>query len=169
MVGHHVLDLTSGFRAVNAERFRQFLFLLPNGFSYPTTSTMAFFRSGYSVGYLPVSFEAREGRSHIRIFRDGLRFALIIFRLGTLYSPLKIFLPVAAFLGTSGFGYYFYTLMTEGRFTNMSVLLLTGSMIVFLIGLISEQITALLFKEYHVHHDHIPYYEAAKQGKCSEP
>lgn len=147
MTGHHIEDLTSGFRAVRANKFREFLYLLPNGFSYPTTSTMAFFRAGYSVAYEPIHAAKRIGKSHIKPLQDGMRFLLIIFKIGTLYSPLKLFAPIAlsAFLVASL--WYGYTLSTEGRFTNMSALLYTGSVMVFLMGLISEQITALLYKD----------------------
>lgn len=144
--GHNVEDLTSGFRAVKADKFREYLYLLPNGFSYPTTSTMAFFRNAYAVCYVPISAEERTGRSHIKPLRDGLRFLLIIFKIATLYSPLKLFVPIAmAFLAT-GLAYYGYTYTAHGRFTNMSTLLLSASVIIFLIGLISEQITALTYK-----------------------
>ncbi len=146
MTGHRIADLTSGFRVARAERFRQFLHLLPNGFSYPTTSTMAFFRSAYPVAYVPVPVAARIGKSHIRPLRDGLRFLLIIFRIATLYSPLKLFAPVGfAFLLLGG-GYYAYTYATMSRFTNMSVLLFSAAVIVFLIGLVSEQITSLTYQ-----------------------
>ena len=146
MTGHRVADLTSGFRAVRAERFREFLHLLPNGFSYPTTSTMAFFRSAYPVAYVPIPVARRVGTaSHIRPLRDGVRFLLIIFKIATLYSPLKLFAPLSfVFLGL-GLGYYAWTFATMGRFTNMSVLLLSAAVIVFLIGLVSEQITSLTF------------------------
>lgn len=146
MTGHQIVDLTSGFRVVRAEKFKEFLHLLPNGFSYPTTITMAFFRSAYSVAYEPIPVAARVGKSHIRPLRDGLRFLLIIFKIATLYSPLKLFAPTAfvfAFLGLSN---YVYTFVTENRFTNMSALLLSAAVIVFLIGLISEQITALTYR-----------------------
>ena len=145
MTGHRIADLTSGFRVVRAERFRQFLHLLPNGFSYPTTSTMAFFRSAYPVAYVPVPVAARIGKSHIRPIRDGLRFLLIIFRIATLYSPLKLFAPVGASFFLVGMGYYAWTFATQGRFTNMSALLFSAAVIIFLIGLISEQITSLTF------------------------
>ena len=143
---HAIADLTSGFRAVRADKFREFLHLLPNGFSYPTTSTMAFFRSAYPVAYVPIPVARRIGRSHIRPLRDGVRFLLIIFKIATLYSPLKLFAPVAASFFTLGVGYYAYTFVTQHRFTNMSALLFSASVIVFLIGLISEQITALTYK-----------------------
>jgi len=146
MTGHRVEDLTSGFRAVRANKFREFLYLLPNGFSYPTTSTMAFFRAGYSVAYAPIHAAKRIGNSHIRLLRDGSRFLLIIFKIGTLYSPLKIFAPVALIMFMLASGWYGYTLSTEGRFTNMSALLYSGAVMVFLMGLISEQITALMYK-----------------------
>ncbi|NUS39210.1 MAG: glycosyltransferase family 2 protein [Lysobacter sp.] len=146
MTGHRVADLTSGFRVVRAERFREFLHLLPNGFSYPTTSTMAFFRSAYPVAYVPVPVAQRIGRSHIRPLRDGLRFLLIIFRIATLYSPLKLFAPVSLGFFALGLAYYGWTFATEHRFTNMSALLLSASVIVFLIGLVSEQITALTYR-----------------------
>lgn len=147
VVGHRVEDLTSGFRAVNAEKFREFLYLLPNGFSYPTTSTMAFFRSGFSVGYVPIRAAKREGKSHIRPLRDGLRFLLIMIRVCTLYSPLRIFLPCSFGFFLIGLSYYVFTYVSDGRFTNMSALLFSTSVIVFLIGLVSEQITALTYRD----------------------
>ena len=146
MTGHPVLDLTSGFRAARADKFREFIHLLPNGFSYPTTSTMAFFRSAYPVAYVPIVAAKRIGTSHIRPLRDGVRFLLIIFKIATLYSPLKLFAPVAGAFFLLGFGWYGYTYATAGRFTNMSALLFSASVIVFLIGLISEQITNLTYK-----------------------
>ncbi|MCI4567722.1 glycosyltransferase family 2 protein [Lysobacter sp. CFH 32150] len=148
MTGHRVADLTSGFRAVRADKFREFLHLLPNGFSYPTTCTMAFFRSAYPVSYVPVAVAQRIGRSHIRPLRDGLRFLLIIFRIATLYSPLKLFAPVGFLFFLLGAGYYGWTFTTSGRFTNMSALLLSAAVIVFLIGLVSEQITALTYRRH---------------------
>lgn len=147
MTGKVIPDLTSGFRAARAERFREFLHMLPNGFSYPTTITMAFFRAGYTVAYEPIVASKRVGRSHIRPVRDGVRFLLIIFRVGTLYSPLKLFLPISLFHFLLGFGYYLYTFFREGRFTNMSALLLSTAVIIFLIGLVSEQITNLLYSQ----------------------
>lgn len=146
MTGHKVEDLTSGFRAVRREKFLEFLHLLPNGFSYPTTSTMAFFRAGYSVSYCPIVASSRNGKSHIKPIKDGVRFLLIIFKIGTLYSPLKIFFPFAFSVFMLGVSYYGYTFITEGRFTNMSALMLTTSLIVFMVGLVSEQITALMYK-----------------------
>ena len=147
MSEHQVEDLTSGFRAVRAEKFKEFIYLLPNGFSYPTTSTMAFFRAGYSVTYVPIHAAKRIGKSHIHPIKDSVRFFLIIFKIATLYSPLKMFLPFAVLLFTLGTGWYGYTLYEYQRFTNMSALLYTGSIMIFLMGLISEQITALMYKE----------------------
>lgn len=147
MVEQPVEDLTSGFRVVRAALFRQFLYLLPNGFSYPTTITMSFFRAGYSVAYEPIEAPKRIGKSHIRLVRDGIRFFLIIFKIGTLYSPLKLFIPISlAFFGV-GLGYYGYTFTHFSRFTNMSALLFITSILVFLIGLISEQISSLNYKD----------------------
>ena len=147
MTEQKVEDLTSGFRAVRADKFREFLYLLPNGFSYPTTSTMAFFRAGYSVAYVPIHAAKRIGKSHIQPLKDGVRFFLIIFKIATLFSPLKMFLPIAILLFMIGTGWYGYTLWDAGRFTNMSALLYTGSIMVFLMGLISEQITSLMYKD----------------------
>jgi glycosyltransferase involved in cell wall biosynthesis len=146
MTGFAVLDLTSGFRAVRAEKFREFIHLLPNGFSYPTTITMAFFRSAYAVAYEPISVQKRIGKSHIRPIKDGLRFLLIIFKIATLYSPLKLFVPASLTFFLLGLANYVYTFVTAHRLTNMSVLLFSASVIVFLIGLISEQITALMYR-----------------------
>jgi glycosyltransferase involved in cell wall biosynthesis len=143
--GHRIPDLTSGFRVVRADLFKRFLYLLPNGFSYPTTITMAFLRSGFPVTFVPIKALERTGKSHIRPIRDGLRFLAIIFKIATLYAPLKVFLPISGFFFLSGTGYYAYTYITMGRFTNMSMLTLSAAVIIFLIGLISEQITALTF------------------------
>lgn len=145
MVGQTVPDLTSGFRAVKTAKFKEFLYLLPNGFSYPTTITMAFFRAGYKIAYVPITVGQRVTESHINPIRDGVRFLLIIFRVGTLYSPLKIFFPLSLGFFTLGLGYYLYTFVNFNRFTNMSALLFITSILIFLIGLISEQITNLLY------------------------
>lgn len=147
MTEQKVEDLTSGFRAVRADKFREFLYLLPNGFSYPTTSTMAFFRAGYSVTYVPIHAAKRIGKSHIQPIKDGMRFFIIIFKIATLFSPLKMFIPIAVILFLMGTGWYGYTLYEYHRFTNMSALLYTGSVMIFLMGLISEQITALMYKD----------------------
>ncbi len=147
MTGHRILDLTSGFRAVRADKFREFLHLLPNGFSYPTTSTMAFFRSAYPVAYVPVDVARRMGtNSHIRPIKDGMRFLLIIFKIASLYSPLKLFVPAATAFTLAGLAWYGWTFHESGRFTNMSMLLISAAVIVFLIGLVSEQITNLTYR-----------------------
>ena len=146
ITGQRIADLTSGFRAVRAQPLREFLHLLPNGFSYPTTITMAFLRAAYPIRYIPITAAARVGKSHIRPLRDGVRFALIIFRIGTFYSPLKIFFPISALLFLLGMANYIYTYLTAERFTNMSAMLLMASVFVFLIGLVSEQITALMYQ-----------------------
>jgi glycosyltransferase involved in cell wall biosynthesis len=145
MTRRRIDDLTSGLRISRAERFREFLHLLPNGFSYPTSSTMAFLRSGYTVEFIPVRIAPRKGRSHLRVWREGARFLVIIFKIGALYSPLKLFLPISVFLFLSATCLYAYTYTTEGRFTNMSALLYMTSLLTFLIGIVSEQITNLMF------------------------
>jgi glycosyltransferase involved in cell wall biosynthesis len=142
-----VEDLTSGFRIVKADKFREFLSLLPNKFSYPTTSTMAFFRSGYSVKYIPVEVKKRTGKSHIHPLKDGARFLIIIFKVATLYSPLKVFVPIAVVLFLLGLVRYLYTYIAMGTFTNMSALLMVSAVQVFLVGLVSEQITNLMYKK----------------------
>jgi glycosyltransferase involved in cell wall biosynthesis len=146
IVGHKIEDLTSGMRVVKAETFNSMLYLLPNGFSYPTTTTMAYFRAGLSVSYLRLKLLGTRKNSHISIVKDGLRFLLIIFKIGSLYSPLKIFFPFAMIHLLLGLMYYGYTFIAYGRFTNMSLLLIVSSIVIFLIGLISEQITMLLYK-----------------------
>ena len=147
MVMQPIADLTSGFRVVRASKFRQFLYLLPNGFSYPTTITMSFFRAGYSVGYVPIHSPPRNsGRSHINPLKDGLRFLLIIIKIGTLFSPQKLFLPISAGFFATGLAYYLYTYLSSGRFTNMSALLFISAIFTFLIGIVSEQISALHYK-----------------------
>ena len=145
--GQKIADLTSGFRAVNGKKFRKFIYLLPNGFSYPTTITMAFFRAGFSVSYMDIEAGKREGKSHISLVKDGVRFFLIIFKIGTLYSPLKIFLPIAFVFFFTGLAYYLYTFLQFHTFTNMTGVLFISSIIVFLIGLVSEQVTTLIYKD----------------------
>lgn len=149
MVNRRIDDLTSGFRLVNRRKFLSFLYLLPNGFSYPTTSTMAFFRAGYSVGFVPIKAAQRAGRSHINALRDGVRFFLIIFKIGTLYSPLKVYFPLAVLLAGLGVVNYVAGAIGSGvlRFSNMSSLLVLAGMVVFFIGLLSEQLTNLQYKD----------------------
>lgn len=147
MANQKIRDLTSGFRIVNRQKFLKFLYLLPNGFSYPTTITMSFFRAGYSVAYIDIEAGKREGKSHINLLKDGMRFFLIIFKIGTLYSPLKIFVPIAAGFFGLGLAYYLYTFVTFHTFTNMSAVLFITAVIVFLIGLVSEQVTTLIYKD----------------------
>lgn len=147
MAGRRVDDLTSGFRAARRRHFLRFLYLLPNGFSYPTTCTMAFFRSGLPVAYVPINARQRGGRSHIRLFEDGPRFLMIIVKIGALFSPMRLFLPVSLTLFMSGVLYYAYTFATAHRFTNMSALLLTTSVVTFLIGILAELVSALHYKE----------------------
>lgn len=146
MTGHKIEDLTSGFRTVRADKFRKFLYLLPNGFSYPTTSTMAFFRSGFPVAYIPIEAGKREGKSHIKIIKDGIRFFIIILKIGALFSPMRLFLPISMLLFLTGISYYGYTYYFEHRFTNMSALLFNSALLTFLMGLVSEQISSLHYK-----------------------
>jgi glycosyltransferase involved in cell wall biosynthesis len=148
MTGYKIEDLTSGFRAVRARHFRKFLYLLPNGFSYPTTSTMAFFRSGLPVAYVPIHARQRQpgSASKIKILRDGLRFVVIIVKIGALFSPMRLFLPISAFLFMNGLGIYVYNYLTQQRFTNMSLLLLLSALFTFLIGILSEQISSLHYR-----------------------
>lgn len=143
-----VKDLTSGFRVLSRLDALRFIDLLPNTFSYPTTLTLAFLRSGLTVHYVPIQTLYRSGQSKISLLADGVRFLLIISKIATLFAPFRVFLPVSAFFFCTGLGYYLYTYVTQHRFTNMAVLLLTTAVIVFMLGLVSEQI-ALLRMERH--------------------
>jgi glycosyltransferase involved in cell wall biosynthesis len=143
-----VQDLTSGFRILSRRDAHRFIDLLPNTFSYPTTLTLAFLRSGFTVKYIPIQTLYRAGQSKISLVTDGIRFLLIITKIATLFSPFRVFLPVSMFFFVVGLGNYFYTYFTQGRFTNMSVFMLTTGVIIFMLGLVSEQI-ALLRMERH--------------------
>lgn len=145
MVGHPIADLTSGFRVVKSTIFKQFLYLLPNGFSYPTTITMALYRAGYSVRYIPIECAKRIGKSHISLLKDGIKFLLIILKVATLYSPLKLFFPVGCSFFMLGIFYYTYTYLEYGRFTNMGTLLFIISVLICLFGLLAEQLTVLMY------------------------
>lgn len=138
-------DLTSGFRLVRASTVRQFIYLLPNTFSYPSTLTMAYLRSGRSVKYLPIETKYRIGKSKIRLFQDGTRFFLIITKIATLFSPFRVFLPISTLLFLLAIAYYCFTFITEKRFTNMSALLFNSSIIIFMIGLVAEQISQMRY------------------------
>lgn len=143
-----IRDLTSGFRAIKSNVARQFVYLLPNTYSYPTTFTLSVLRNGRSLKYVTVKVEKRKnGKSKIRFFSDGVRFFLIITKICTLYSPLRIFLPISFFLFVTGLFYYVYTFLSWGRFTNMSALLFTTSIIIFMMGLVSEQICQMRFEK----------------------
>jgi glycosyltransferase involved in cell wall biosynthesis len=136
-------DLTSGFRAMRRQDALRFCDMFPNRFSYPTTSTLAFIRSGRSVRYVPITTRARSGTSKIRLLHDGVEFFVIILKIAMMYSPLRVFLPVSSFLFFLGLARYAYTYLTEHTFTNMAHLLINSSVIVFLLGLIAEQIASL--------------------------
>jgi len=138
-----IKDLTSGFRLLSRKDALRFIDLLPNSFSYPSTLTLAFLRSGLTVKYVPIQTLYRSGQSKISLIADGVRFLLIITKIATLFSPLRVFLPVSAFFFFTGIGYYLYTYITQNRFTNLAVFLLTTAVIVFMLGLISEQIAQL--------------------------
>jgi len=140
-----VEDLTSGFRLVRSSTVRQFIYLLPNTFSYPSTLTMGYLRSGRTVKYIPIETQKRLGKSKIKLLQDGSRFFLIITKVATLFSPLRVFLPTSAFLFCMALGYYLFTYVTQGRFTNMSALLFNSSLIVFMIGLVAEQISQMRY------------------------
>jgi glycosyltransferase involved in cell wall biosynthesis len=151
-----ILDTTSGFRAIKASLARRFVYLLPNAFSYPTTLTMATIRAGHSVTFVPIVTARRKGESKLHPLRDGVRFLVIMFKIATLYSPIKVFLPMSALFFTTGLGYYIYTFLVSRRFTNMSALLFINAVIIFLMGLVSEQIAQMRFEhsERLTDHDH---------------
>jgi glycosyltransferase involved in cell wall biosynthesis len=153
LVGRPIPDLTSGFRAVRASIAKRFVYLLPNGFSYPTTITLALFRAGHTVRYEPIVASARQGKSKIRLIRDGLGFLLTLLRIGTLFVPLRIFLPVATALFIVGVGYGTYLLIFWHRFSNMAVLLILSGIMLFMLGLISEQIALLRMAQVGLSHD----------------
>jgi glycosyltransferase involved in cell wall biosynthesis len=148
VVGRPVPDLTSGFRAMRRSAIMEFIHLLPNGYSYPTTSTLCFFKAGYSVAFVPLQARRRAaGRSNIRLARDGARFLTIILRILTLFSPLKLFVPLALALFTLGVLSASYTFVFERfRIPNSAVVLVLASLFIFLMGLVSEQIAALRFE-----------------------
>lgn len=142
-----VQDLTSGFRVLSRSEAHRFIDLLPNTFSYPTTLTLAFLRSGLTVKYVPIRTLYRAGQSKISLVTDGIRFLLIITKIATLFSPFRVFLPVSGFFLLTGAGYYLYTYLTQHRFTNMGVFLLTTGIVVFMLGLVSEQIALLRMEQ----------------------
>ena len=141
-----VPDLTSGFRGARRSLLREFIHLLPNGFSTPTTTTLAFIKAGYNVRFEPIEAAARVGQSKIRLARDGVKFLLIVMKIVTLFSPLRVFLPISLASFLVGAGYAAWTIATQSHITNSSVLLIMLAVIVFLVGLVSEQIAAMRFE-----------------------
>jgi len=146
LTGREIPDLTSGFRGATASGLREFLHLLPNGFSTPTTTTLAFLKAGYNVTFEPIHARQRSGQSKIRLARDGAKFLMIIFKIVTLFSPLRIFLPISLLSLTVGVGYGIWNVVAHSRIPNGSVLLILFAVVVFLVGLVSEQISALRFE-----------------------
>jgi glycosyltransferase involved in cell wall biosynthesis len=146
LTGRHIPDLTSGFRGARRECLREFLHLLPNGFSTPTTTTMAFIKAGYNVAFESIEARQRVGTSKIRLARDGVKFLMIILKIVTIFSPLRVFLPVSLAALAVGAAYAGWTIATQHHITNSSVLLIMLAVIVFLVGLVSEQISALRFE-----------------------
>ncbi len=151
--GKRIPDLTSGYRLLRADVAKGLVYILPNTFSYPTTITMSMLRAGYAVAFQPIVVRQRRGKSHIRLLADGSRFFLIILRIATFFAPLRVFVPLSFGVAAAGIGWYAYTWITEGRFTNMAVLLLGQAMMLFVLGLISEQIAALRFQRLGSHED----------------
>jgi glycosyltransferase involved in cell wall biosynthesis len=143
LTGRPIPDLTSGLRGAGRATLGSFLYLLPNGFSTPTTTTLAFIKAGYSVGFEPIEAPARVGRSKIRLARDGVRFFLILLKVITIFSPLRIFLPLSGAAFSVGLGYAAWTAWTQRHITNSSVLLIVLAVVIFLVGLVSEQISTL--------------------------
>ncbi len=146
LTGRQIPDLTSGFRGATTSGLREFLHLLPNGFSTPTTTTLAFIKAGYNVAFEPIRARQRTGQSKIRLARDGAKFLIIIFKIVTLFSPLRIFLPISAAAFVLGASYAAWTIATQSHVTNSSVLLILFAVVVLLVGLVSEQISALRFE-----------------------
>jgi glycosyltransferase involved in cell wall biosynthesis len=146
LTGREIPDLTSGFRAAKRGALREFLHLLPNGFSTPTTTTLAFVKAGYSVDFVPIEAEQRLGKSKIKLASDGVKFFLILLKIVTIFSPLRVFVPVSVVTFALGFAYAVWTVWTQSHVTNSSVLLIMLSVVIFLVGLVSEQISALRFE-----------------------
>jgi glycosyltransferase involved in cell wall biosynthesis len=145
LTGRPIPDLTSGFRGARSECLREFLHLLPNGFSTPTTTTLAFIKAGYNVAFEPIDARQRSGNSKIRFAKDGTRFLLILLKIVTLFSPLRIFLPISIASFTTGSIYGVWNMIATGKIPNGAVILILFAVIVFLVGLISEQIASLRF------------------------
>ena len=145
VVNRRISDLTSGFRAVKGTIAKRYIYMMPNSFSYPATLTLALMKSGHSVTYMPIKAAKRKGKSKISLIRDGVRFLLIISKIATMFSPFRVFLPISVSILLTGVGYYLYTFFTRHQFTNMALLLLLLSVIIFLMGLISEQINQLRY------------------------
>lgn len=146
LTNQKVHDLTSGFRAAWRDKMVEFLPLFPNGFSYPTTSTLAFIKAGYNVGYVPIHAVKRVGKSKIRLFQDGAKFVVIALRMIVLFSPMRVFLPASILMFLGGAGYGAWTIYQRLDVTDVTVLLVTMSVVTFLIGLISEQIALMRFE-----------------------
>ena len=145
VTGRNIPDLTSGFRVFQADVARRFLYLLPNTFSYPTTTTLSCFKTGLPVCYVPIQAKRRIGKSKIKLIRDGSRFFLIILKIATFFSPFRVFFPLAALSFFTGVARYAYTYFAYGRFTNMAMLLMVQAVMLFALALISEQVAQLRF------------------------
>lgn len=148
LTGRPIADLTSGFRAARREHLREFIHLLPNGFSTPTTTTLAFIRAGYNVSFEPIHARTRQGKSKIHFARDGTKFFLILLKVITIFSPLRVFVPLSLASFLVGAIYGLWTVVTQSKIPNGSVLLILFAVVVFLVGLVSEQISSLRFERH---------------------
>ena len=141
--GHQIPDLNSGFRAIKKNKAMEFMHILPNTFSFTTTITLAFLKSGYDVKYVPIQTIDRVGTSKIKPFRDGFRFIMLIVRTITLFDPLKVFLPISIALFTIGMVYGLYTLISALNISDASVIMITASILIFFFGLLADQISSI--------------------------
>lgn len=144
ITGFHVKDLTSGFRAIRASLAKSLCYLLPNTYSYPTTMTLAVAKAGYGIKYIPIEVRKRAaGSSKISLVSDGMRFFVIMAKITTLFSPLKVFGPIGILVALPGFLYAIYRFVIGKAWTIPITISLTMGALILVLGLISEQIATL--------------------------
>lgn len=141
-------DYNSGFRGFRREAITPVLNLMPNGFSFSTTSTLAFLKLGYEIGEIPITVAPRQGRpSSVKFARDGGKTILLICRIIMLFNPLKIFVPGAAFMTAVGVIWAAVGVLFYQRVPNSAVALLTLGFLLFFVGLLADQISILNLKD----------------------
>lgn len=141
LTGVKIPDLNSGLRAMKKDIVTKFLHLLPDGFSFTTTITLAMLTNDYDVEFVPIEYKMRSGKSKIRPIRDTLNFIQLVIRTVLYFDPLKVFLPISIFFFISSLAVFIFTYLFTPRVMDITAVILFISGVQMLaIGMIADLI-----------------------------